>query len=72
MPGDKAASLLLYAMEEEETAKLFQRWVVQAQYEMSFEEFRAALKPKKKKTEKEILRDVEGILKDWEVANGIV
>lgn len=72
MPGDEAARLLLYAKEREEEAMLFQRWIMQAQYEMSFEDFKEQLRPKPVKSEKAILSDVENIMKQWEANNGII
>lgn len=50
---------------------LFQRWVVAAQFEMSFDEFKARL-IKKPINEKEILSDVENILKGWEAEHGTI
>lgn len=51
---------------------IFQRWLVQAQFEMSFEEFKNKLRIKPEKKTEEVLSDVESILKGWEVENGII
>lgn len=72
LTADEAASLLLFALDKEEEELLFRRWIVQAQYEMSFDDFKASLKPRIIKTDREIIEDVKSIMKGWEVSNGIV
>lgn len=62
MEADEGLSLLLYALEQEEDALLFNRWVNGLQYSISFDEFKQKLKPVRQKSEKEILADVKHIL----------
>lgn len=62
MEADEGLSLLLYALEQEEDALLFNRWVNGLQYSISFDEFKQKLKPVRQKSEREILADVEHIL----------
>lgn len=69
MPADDGIAFLLFAKSKEEEAMLFQRWLVQAQFEMSFDEFKDQLMRKPKKDE-EILKDVENIMKGWDQQNG--
>lgn len=66
MPAEKGADFLLYVKNKEEEELLYQRWIVQSQFVMSFDEFRNRLKPAII-NEEEILRDVESILKSMEV-----
>lgn len=58
--------LLIHAMEEEETDRLFKRWINGYQH-MSFSEFRAELMPKPDKPTEEIMEDVGNIMRAWEV-----
>ena len=67
MPAADGAAFLLYVKEKEEDELLYQRWIVQSQFVMGFDEFKHYLKPRKAKSDEEILRDVEGILKSMEV-----
>lgn len=66
MSAEKGADFLLYVKNKEEEELLYQRWIVQSQFVMSFDEFRNRLKPAII-NEEEILRDVESILKSMEV-----
>ena len=45
MPLEDGISLLTFAFEKEDDDKLFSRWIGQAQYEISFDEFKRQLKP---------------------------
>lgn len=66
MDAELGASLLLRAMELEEDAQIFQRWIQQAQYTVSFDDFKSSLhRPLPKPTE-EVLEDVGNILKAFE------
>lgn len=66
MDADLGVPLLLRAIELEEDERLFQRWVQQGQYAMSFDDFKAALtRPKYRPTE-EIIEDVGNILEAFE------
>lgn len=69
MPADEGARFLLFVMSREEDERIFQRWLM-FQNEMSFDDFKEQLKPKRMKSEKEVLKDVESILKSWEGTNG--
>ena len=62
MSLEEGLSLISFAFEQEEDSLLFQRWVNGAQYQMSFDEFKAQLIPKPQKSEKEIFDDVEKIM----------
>lgn len=55
-------SLLLFAFEQENDSLLYMRWIVGAQFQMGFDEFKDALIPKIQKSDKEILDDAEKIL----------
>lgn len=59
---EEALSLLELALQKREEELLFQRWVHDMQFQMSFDEFRERLKPKPIKKEEEILADVKEIL----------
>lgn len=66
MDAELGASLLLRAVELEEDAQLFQRWIQHAQYTVSFEDFKAALHRPPPKPTAEVLEDVGNILKAFE------
>lgn len=66
MDAEDGIELMLHAMEEEETEKLFKRWINGYQ-NMSFDQFRAELTPKPDKPAEEILEDVGDIMHAWEV-----
>ena len=66
LEAEEGIALLLYAMETEETDRLFSRWINGYQT-MGFDEFRAALTPVPDKPAEEILEDVGDILQTWEV-----
>ena len=53
-------------MELEEDAQLFQRWIQQAQYSVSFEDFKASLYRPAPKPTAEVLEDVGNILEAFE------
>lgn len=73
MPADEGVRFLLFVMSREEEelldSRLFARWIPY-QAEISFEDFKEQLRPKKMKDDKEVLKDVESILKSWEGTNG--
>lgn len=62
LDADEGTALLLFGFEQEEDRLLFQRWVAGPQFSVSFEEFKAALRPKPQKPDKEVLADVEQIV----------
>ena len=62
MDAEAGITLLEYALEQEEDQRLFERWVQDAQYSMSFESFKESLKKRPAKSEKAVLEDVENIL----------
>ena len=67
MPADEGMAFLRFISDKDEESLLFQRWIVSAQFEMSFDEFKEKLKPKPMKDDEEILQDVEDILRSLEV-----
>jgi hypothetical protein len=60
----EALDLIDYAMDQKTEELLFSRWISDIHLSMSFDEFKARLKPgrKDKRSEAEILRDVKSIL----------
>lgn len=66
LDAEEGISLLIHAMEAEETERLFQRWINGYQH-MSFDAFRAELTPKPDKPVEEIMEDVGNIMRAWEV-----
>lgn len=66
MDAEDGIDLLLHAMEAEETERMFQRWINGYQH-MSFDSFRTELTPKPEKPAEEILEEVGGIMRAWEV-----
>lgn len=66
LEAEDGITLLLHAMEAEETERLFCRWINGYQH-MSFDAFRAQLTPKPDKSTEEILEDVDDIMQAWEV-----
>ena len=66
MDAELGVSLLLRAMELEEDAQIFQRWIQQAQYSVSFEDFKASLCRPAPKPTAEVLEDVGNILEAFE------
>lgn len=70
MEPEEALSFVSYVMERREDELLFQRWINGLQYEISFEEFRLRLKPKKVKPDVEILADVRTILNGFAEERG--
>lgn len=59
---EEALSLIEYAIEQQEEELLFQRWIHDLQFQMSFEEFKAKLKPQIFKDDEEILAEVKDVL----------
>lgn len=51
LPADDGVQLLVFAFSKEQDERLFQRWIGQAQYQMSFDEFKESLKPIRINTE---------------------
>lgn len=62
MELDEALSLIEYAFTQVEEELLFQRWIHDIHLHMSFDEFKAKLKPQPIKSDEEILGDVKDIL----------
>ena len=69
LEAEDGISLLLHAMEAEETEHIFQRWINGYQH-MSFDAFRAQLTPPEAKSTEAILEDVGEIMSTWEVTRG--
>jgi len=57
---EEALSLIDYAYQKQEEELIFLRWI--PYQHISFEEFRAQIKPKKIKSDEEILKDVKDII----------
>lgn len=63
---ESGLSQIEYIIEKETEELLYQRWIHDLQFQMSFDEFKAKLIPKESKTEQEILTEVEDILRmEW-------
>lgn len=63
LPATEFLDQLVFAANQELEDKLFRRWIVGGQYEMSFAEFKRKLTPPKFKSEKAVLADTERILR---------
>jgi hypothetical protein len=59
---DEALSQIEYAFAQAEEELLFQRWIHDIHLQMSFDEFKAKLKPQPIRKEEEILEEVKDIL----------
>lgn len=66
MDAELGSSLLLRAIELEEDAKIYQRWIQNAQYSVSFDDFKSDLRRPPTKPTEEVLDDVGNILKAFE------
>lgn len=66
MEIEEAIDLIEYAIKQEAEDKLFQRWVHEMQFQMSFNEFKEKLKPVIVKDETEIIAEVKDILAMFE------
>jgi len=66
----EALSLIEYAFERTEEELIFQRWVSGPQLEISFDEFKTRLKPPAPKSGKEILNEVQDIMKLFDLEGG--
>ena len=60
---DEALSLIDYATKQTEEELLFQRWIHDVQFTMSFEEFKQTLQPRREKDTGDILDTVQAIIK---------
>lgn len=45
LPAEDGARLLVFALGKEQDERLFMRWIVHAQYEVSFDDFKKSLLP---------------------------
>ena len=45
LPAGDGVQLLIFALNKEQDERLFQRWILHAQYEMSFDDFKRSLLP---------------------------
>lgn len=52
LPANDGVQLLSYALNKEQDDRLFMRWIGQAQYQMSFDEFKQSLIPVRIDTKK--------------------
>lgn len=66
MDAEDGILILEHALEKEEDALIFSRWVQGAQYTMSFEQFKEALRPPEMKPTEMVLEDVGNILQAFE------
>ena len=66
MDMEAGVGLLEYAMEQETDRMIFERWIQGAQYSQSFDDFKAALRPREMKPEHVVLEDVGNILQAFE------
>ena len=57
--------MLLKAHERRVDDRLFLRWAIHHQHEMSFEEFKSELTPRPQMSTKEIIADVNSIISDF-------
>lgn len=64
LPAQDGIDLILYAFEQENEDKIFERWVGLAQYDMSYDEFKEKLKVagNTAKPTDDVLEDVGNIL----------
>lgn len=62
MPVSRGLPMLRQAIKKQEEDKLFFRWAAMYQSEMSFDEFKKCLEPKKARTKEECLGIAKGIL----------
>lgn len=66
LPINEGIDLIIYALKEKESEKLYQRWVVSGAHEkISFDDFKNSFKKPKEKPTEEILEDVGKILSAW-------
>lgn len=65
---EEALSLIEYANTQVEEELLFLRWIQNWQFDFSLDEFREKLKPKKVKSNEQILEDVIEVLALFEKA----
>lgn len=69
MDAEDGILLLEYALEKEEDALIFSRWIHGAQYTLSFADFKTLLS-RKEKPVKEVLEDVDNIMAAFERERG--
>lgn len=58
MPGADYLELMIHLKKQENDEKLFFRWVVGYQYEMSFDEFKQKITPMRTRPDEEIMNEV--------------
>lgn len=66
MDLEDALDLIEYAYHQREEELLYQRWIHDIQFQMSFDEFKQKLKPPVLKPDEEILSEVRDILAQFE------
>lgn len=62
MELEEACEYIDFLFEKDLEEKIYQRWVAGPQYQMSFQDFREALKPKIIEEDEDILEKVYGII----------
>lgn len=74
VPIEDAIEIMDFAVAQNNEDKLFQRWIVQSQFEMSFDEFKQAVMPAVNKSDEEVLKDVFSIIEmmNKETNNGTI
>lgn len=66
MDFESGTALLFFALEKEEDHLIFLRWIQDAHNAVSFDDYKAALRPKIPRADKEVLDDVGNILASFE------
>lgn len=66
MPAEDGSAFLLLAYNEEEESKLFNRWLIAGQFEMSFNEFKQKLTSPKDFDEEKVLDDIASLMESVE------
>ena len=64
---EDAADLISFAFEKRDEERLWQRWLIGYQFDMSFDEFRLRLTPSKPKKDEDVIDDALSIIA---MANG--
>lgn len=62
LDADDAIDFIAHAFQKRDEEKLWQRWLVGYQFEMSFDEFRLRLTPSKPKKDEEVIEDAFSII----------
>lgn len=71
MPLKTAVAFLDFAFGREEDDRIFFRWASNPFVDVSFEDYKNALKPRSSKPDKEVMQDVESIMTSYDRERGI-